>query len=199
MFSLICVWINGWVNNREAGDLRRHGAHYDVMVMSVLIIMHGHTCTSYVFHHILERDAIRKTNNTRFVLCSIEYNISSKKKKVRITKPIYSYKYQMWQSWVSNCMQFPIFWNEMVLFWGQNIAIRTITVVHLYAPYMNISRHRSMGASKQVIQMRYKSAYYRIGIGWPRLRDLCIYALFRFILYIRCHTGVKVTYESAWL
>ena len=23
MFSLICVWINGWVNNREAGDLRR--------------------------------------------------------------------------------------------------------------------------------------------------------------------------------
>ena len=26
---LICAWINGWVNNREAGDLRRHRAHYD--------------------------------------------------------------------------------------------------------------------------------------------------------------------------
>ena len=26
MFSLICAWINGWVNNREASDLRRHGA-----------------------------------------------------------------------------------------------------------------------------------------------------------------------------
>ena len=24
MFYLICVWINGWVNNDEAGDLRRH-------------------------------------------------------------------------------------------------------------------------------------------------------------------------------
>ena len=24
MLSLICVWINGWVNNSEAGDLRRH-------------------------------------------------------------------------------------------------------------------------------------------------------------------------------
>ena len=24
---------NGWVNNREAGDLRRYGAHYDVSVM----------------------------------------------------------------------------------------------------------------------------------------------------------------------
>ena len=33
MFSLICVWINGWVNNREAGDLRRNRAHYDVTVM----------------------------------------------------------------------------------------------------------------------------------------------------------------------
>ena len=33
MFSLICVWINGWVNNREAGDLRRYRAHYDVIVM----------------------------------------------------------------------------------------------------------------------------------------------------------------------
>ena len=33
MFSLICVWINDWVNNREAGDLRRNRAHYDVTVM----------------------------------------------------------------------------------------------------------------------------------------------------------------------
>ena len=33
MFSLICVWINGWLNNREAGDLRRYRAHYDVTVM----------------------------------------------------------------------------------------------------------------------------------------------------------------------
>ena len=33
MFSLISVWINGWVNNREAGDLKRHRGHYDVNVM----------------------------------------------------------------------------------------------------------------------------------------------------------------------
>ena len=33
MFSLICFWINGWVNNREADDLRRYRAHYDVIVM----------------------------------------------------------------------------------------------------------------------------------------------------------------------
>ena len=33
MFSLICVWIYGWVKNHEAGDLRRHRAHCDVTVM----------------------------------------------------------------------------------------------------------------------------------------------------------------------
>ena len=33
MVSLICVWIIGWVNNREAGDLRRYRTHYDVTVM----------------------------------------------------------------------------------------------------------------------------------------------------------------------
>ena len=33
MFSLTCARINGWVNNREAGDLRRRRAHYDVIVM----------------------------------------------------------------------------------------------------------------------------------------------------------------------
>ena len=28
-------WINGWVNNGEAGDLRRHRAHYGVIVMQI--------------------------------------------------------------------------------------------------------------------------------------------------------------------
>ena len=33
MFSFICDWINVSVNNREAGDLRRHRAHCDAIVM----------------------------------------------------------------------------------------------------------------------------------------------------------------------
>ena len=33
MFSLIWVWINGWVNSPDAGDLRRHCAHCDVIVI----------------------------------------------------------------------------------------------------------------------------------------------------------------------
>ena len=34
MVSSICAWTNGWVNNRDAGDLRSHRAQYDVTVMS---------------------------------------------------------------------------------------------------------------------------------------------------------------------
>ena len=33
MFSLIFARINGWVKTGEIGDLRRHHAHYDVIVM----------------------------------------------------------------------------------------------------------------------------------------------------------------------
>ena len=33
MFSLICARINGCVNNCEAGDLRLHRVHFDVIIM----------------------------------------------------------------------------------------------------------------------------------------------------------------------
>ena len=39
-FPLICAWINAWVNNREDGDLRRHRAHHDVIVMCTLVLFH---------------------------------------------------------------------------------------------------------------------------------------------------------------
>ena len=41
MFSLICPWINGWINNREAGDLRHHRAHNGITVMNVLFACHN--------------------------------------------------------------------------------------------------------------------------------------------------------------
>ena len=42
MFSLIGAWIKCLVNNGEAGDLRRHRAHYDVIVMVNLMMLN--TC-----------------------------------------------------------------------------------------------------------------------------------------------------------
>ena len=36
LWCFLCVWINDWVNNRGAGDLRRYRAHYDVIVMTTI-------------------------------------------------------------------------------------------------------------------------------------------------------------------
>ena len=36
-FFFICAWTNAWVNNRDAGDLRHHRTHYDVIVMGRLV------------------------------------------------------------------------------------------------------------------------------------------------------------------
>ena len=44
MFSLIYAWTNGWANNREAGDLRRHRVHNDVTVMTYWVF---HLCLGY--------------------------------------------------------------------------------------------------------------------------------------------------------
>ena len=43
MFSLICVWINGWENNREAGDLRRYRSHDDVIVMCLGLLIKSYS------------------------------------------------------------------------------------------------------------------------------------------------------------
>ena len=42
MFTLICVWINGCVNNSKAGDLRCYCAHYGVTVMESYLITLKH-------------------------------------------------------------------------------------------------------------------------------------------------------------
>ena len=47
IFLWSAYWMNGWVNNREAGDLRRHRAHYDVIVMVYVI---GYRCLNSCPH-----------------------------------------------------------------------------------------------------------------------------------------------------
>ena len=52
MFTLICVWINGCVNNRKAGDLRRYCAHYGVTVMNKTMFVHIlNTVPLYILKH----------------------------------------------------------------------------------------------------------------------------------------------------
>ena len=55
MFSLICVRINGWVNNGEASDLRCHRARCDAIVMcSFMTWMPHHQISLHVTDTILK-------------------------------------------------------------------------------------------------------------------------------------------------
>ena len=60
MFSLIYVWINDWVNNREAGDLRRYRAHSDVIVMSTDCLKQLMVCCSHSWLLMLESDYLSR-------------------------------------------------------------------------------------------------------------------------------------------
>ena len=54
MFSLICASTNGWINNRDAGDLIRHRAHYDAILMwetTIKLSMHGSHTTMISWLH----------------------------------------------------------------------------------------------------------------------------------------------------
>ena len=49
-WGFLCTWTNGWKNNRDAGDLRHHRAHYDVIVM----VAFPHR-QKYFFHNSTKR------------------------------------------------------------------------------------------------------------------------------------------------
>ena len=59
MFSLICDWINGRINNREAGDIKRHQTHYDVIVMQY----DNFQCSKWRKYH--QNDISVSVNGTR--------------------------------------------------------------------------------------------------------------------------------------
>ena len=87
MFPLFCAWINGWANNREAGDLRLHRAHHDVTIMTHLCIFSMIT----PFIAIFELDHAIHSNNA-CANCVHNY-----------TDPINKLTSVNWQSNLSSC------------------------------------------------------------------------------------------------
>ena len=67
MFSLICARTKSWVNNCEAGDLRCHHAHYDIIVM--------------IFQH--QDDAVITNNNFMFIF-NVEFPLKLRLNSVDI-------------------------------------------------------------------------------------------------------------------
>ena len=69
LFSLICTWIHGWVNNHAAGDLIRHCTHHDVIVMDFphwTAVEVGDSMSYYVsyFYMIFHLSLIEKETST---------------------------------------------------------------------------------------------------------------------------------------
>ena len=95
MFSLIYVWINGWVNNREASDLRRYCAHYDVTVMKWFL------------------------NN--FCTLAVEIHPQGRREHVftePITRQIWLLQDRTWWSWDGDTFRITgTFWREATGYW----------------------------------------------------------------------------------
>ena len=76
-FSLIYAWINGWVSNREAGDLRRHHAYYDVIVMKFALVNKIWICISQMFHGISMPCQTRHKELQSSIIYNISYEIQT--------------------------------------------------------------------------------------------------------------------------
>ena len=115
MFSLICVWINGWVNNRGAGDLRRHLGHYDVIVMCEFLMGCSlsfpkliHVCAGT--HHfdwyrmiwptLNKERAIQTSNEDDFSLKDWKFKLSEENCTITL---FYMYLKMLWNRFVQNC------------------------------------------------------------------------------------------------
>ena len=104
MFSLICVWINGWVNNGEADDLRCYRTHYDITVMcqhhlSVQEIANIMFCFLKWFQH--RRSSYRKLYCIShchvcnfFIFCSLHQFGNLEMKNAKPSKLLQVYWYQ---------------------------------------------------------------------------------------------------------
>ena len=89
MFSLICARINDWVNNREAGDLRRYRGHYDVIVMGELY--------DWPRCHLGATEATL-TNADKYDLNQTKTESKSTTKLTITESCVYFFKYTVWDS-----------------------------------------------------------------------------------------------------
>ena len=91
MFTLIWAWINGWVNNREAGDLRRNRAQYDVIVMLCSVLYDNRLFRQYVLWY----HAVRPS--TVYAIAPNLLNLGHTKYTQFIHNKIY-YKHHTWKT-----------------------------------------------------------------------------------------------------
>ena len=92
MFSLICAWLNAWVYNREAGVLRRHRAHCDVIVML------------YRRHLLLPSEVHIHIRQKRIDTCRMKYDTATTTNRAEPTKAFdtlnHDFNFINWNIWI---------------------------------------------------------------------------------------------------
>ena len=123
VFSLICVWINGWLNKREAGDLRRHCAHYDVIVMDMVQYLHHSSDSAPLNAPSLEQS---------YVIISIDNHHQYLTKPIVFTNVFHCYR-NMILAWYSKGLEVNMHRDSdvSILIWPTKPII-FINVFHCY-------------------------------------------------------------------
>ena len=122
MFSLICTWINGRVNNGEAGDLRCYRAHYDVRAMTYINVVLYKEVTIPVTYQVREQGLywlITRSTSCRLfaaihteVLVTVTSNVCWLSNNIFATCKLYP-KIQPWRdsrAWGASFKIFP--WHD---------------------------------------------------------------------------------------
>ena len=87
-FSFICTWINGWVNNREAGDFRHHRAHYDVILMWYIHVLTIPCTESWGFTRIINREVFFHVRNTHASCIQVVIGYFHRTRSLPWTQPV---------------------------------------------------------------------------------------------------------------
>ena len=96
LFSLICTCMNGWVNNREAGDLRCHRASYTATVMNQG--RHNVNWTSKQISVKFESVCKNSSKNVRFKMPSVEWQLFCADLNIMTSRAdINNPEFQFWQ------------------------------------------------------------------------------------------------------
>ena len=88
MFSLICVWINGSVNNCETGDLRRYRAYYDISVIMTVF------CTGCMEINNSYKQTVVNTARIKFMI--VLSLLSARVLSLKCTEDIHSLAFPTW-------------------------------------------------------------------------------------------------------
>ena len=145
MSSLICAWINGWVNNREAGDLRRQRAHYDVIVMVLLCFVllwlyHlGWSAVSGLYQVKVWLNTSQRMSKFNLWFSS-EIGLESHTAAFHSWGPFYLHGLTLIPTWIINHIYYNA-WDE-ITYWFPNFSGATVEVLKWISSFIpHFTRH----------------------------------------------------------